>query len=60
MGISTSRQTLRLTASLSPVSTLTETPCSRRARMAGAALFLGRVEEGDIAAQDELRLVFLE
>ena len=55
----TSRQILRLTSSLSPVSTLTATPvpAERGDRRAGAVL--GRVEEGDVAAQDQVRLVVL-
>ena len=41
VGMPTSRQTLRLTRSLSPVSTLTATPCLRRAAIAGRAVSLG-------------------
>ena len=37
----TSRQILRLTSSLSPVSTLTETPCSWSAAIADRAVSLG-------------------
>ena len=56
----TSLQILRATRSLSPVTTLTATPCllqglDRR----GGALSLRRIEECDVALQDQIALVGL-
>ena len=41
VGMPTSWQIFLLTSSLSPVSTLTDTPCSRSAAMAGMVVSLG-------------------
>ena len=55
----TSLQILRETSSLSPVRTLTATPCCCSAAIAGAGGFLGRVEKRDIALQDQVVFVVL-
>ena len=55
----TSRQILRLTSSLSPVSTLTEMPCSLECGDRRPGGVLGRVEEGHVTAQDQVALVVL-
>ena len=49
--------TCRVTASLSPVTTLTATPCSASAAQRGAALGLGRVGEGGEAGEHQFALV---
>ncbi len=53
----TSRQILAVTSSLSPVSTLTATPCAASALSAGAARLLRRIEERDVADQGQVDLV---
>ena len=49
MASPTSLQILRLTSSLSPVTTLTATPCRRERGEGGAGRLLRRVEEGHVA-----------
>ena len=52
-------QTLRVTSSLSPVRTLTVTPCLReRVDRLGRGV-LRRIEEGDIALEDQVALILL-
>ena len=53
----TSLQTLRVTRSLSPVSTLTVTPCLPERGDGFGGGVLGRVEEREIAGQDQVAFV---